>query len=146
MSGTATPALTATSAVEAITHLLYEARKSGDGSETATCAAHAEMFLGSAREESASPRKQIRQLVDSLAELAPAAAGLHARVRDIAVQARVVSAQRSFLVVGLYTDNNQRFATTVRTFTAEAAEDLARKEANAPLEIAAVICDGQVVA
>jgi predicted LPLAT superfamily acyltransferase len=56
--------------------------------------------------------------------------------------------RRSYLVVGTYEDNDQRFAQTFKAFTPEEAEQLAQADVmpGFTLIIAAVLYQGKVVA
>jgi hypothetical protein len=51
-----------------------------------------------------------------------------------------------YLVVALYDDNGQRFATSVVAETPQEAEQLAAQEAEGPITVAAVLLRGRVVA
>jgi IMP cyclohydrolase len=55
--------------------------------------------------------------------------------------------KRSYLVVGTYADNDQRFAQTFKAFTPEEAEQLAQEDVLPGFEliIAAVLYQGKVV-
>lgn len=54
---------------------------------------------------------------------------------------------KTYTVIALYEDNNQRFATSVEANTPEEAEEAAKGEADAPIIVAGVIeGDHEVVA